>query len=128
MEGVISPCVLSAKKDSPSVVRVKRQGVSSWGGMNTGLAGKRVLSLFLGLFLCMSVFCICVCAPLACMYGHHLPAQCPGVQKRVGVRLVRVGVMAGHLIWLLETKLVLFSRGTRTLSHVSSSSILSLSN
>lgn len=76
MEGVISPCVLSAKKDSPSVVRVKRQGVSSWGGMNTGLAGKRVLSLFLGLFLCMSVFCLHVCMCTACMYVWAPPA-CP---------------------------------------------------
>lgn len=40
MEGVISPCVPSAKKDSPSAVRVKRQGVSSWEGVNTGPGGR----------------------------------------------------------------------------------------
>lgn len=76
MEGVISPCVPSAKKDSLSIVRVKRHGVSGWEGVN--MAGKRVSSLFLHLFVCMSIFsCVYICALLACMYGHHLPAQCP---------------------------------------------------
>lgn len=89
-----------AKKDSPSVVRVKRQGVSSWEGVNVGRVGKRVLPLFLGLFPSMSVFaCMCVCALL---YGHTCLPRVQGGQKRHGSP--GAGTMGSCEPWELGTR------------------------
>lgn len=79
-------------------------GGSSWEGVNTGLAGKRVLPLFLGLFPCMSVF-----LP-ACVYVYHLHV-CMGTPAFPGSREVRrgtgspgAGTMGSCELWELGTR------------------------